>query len=68
MPVIKNALTRYRIIDRCIRNEYNPFPSKADLRAACEEELFGTTVGGNICDSTVEKDLFAMRKNAWMLT
>jgi len=61
MPVIKNALTRYRVIDKHLRNEYNPFPSKADLRAACEEELFGTTVGGNICDSTVEKDLFAMR-------
>jgi predicted DNA-binding transcriptional regulator YafY len=61
MPVIKNALARYRVIDRNLRNEYNPFPSKAALRAACEEELFGTTLGGNICDSTVEKDLFAMR-------
>jgi len=61
MPVIKNALTRYRVIDKCLRNEYNPFPSKGDLRAACEEELFGTTIGDNICDSTVEKDLFAMR-------
>lgn len=61
MPVIKNALTRYRVIDKCLRNEFNPFPSKGDLRAACEEELFGTTIGTNICDSTVEKDLFAMR-------
>ena len=61
MPVIKNALARYRVIDRSLRNEYSPFPSKAALRSACEEELFGTTLGGNICDSTIEKDLFAMR-------
>ena len=61
MPVIKNALARYRVIDRSLRNEYNPYPSKEALRSACEEELFGTTLGGNICDSTVEKDLFAMR-------
>ncbi len=61
MPVIKNALARYRVIDRSLRNEYRPFPSKAALRSACEEELFGTTLGGNICDSTIEKDLFAMR-------
>ena len=61
MPVIKNALARYRVIDRSLRNKYNPFPSKATLRSACEEELFGTTLGVNICDSTIEKDLFAMR-------
>lgn len=61
MPVIKNALLRYRVIDRCLRNQYAPFPSKQDLREACEEELYGSTIGDNICDSTVEKDLFAMR-------
>ncbi len=61
MPVIKNALLRYRVIDRCIRNAYQPYPSKADLRAACEEELYGSSMGDNICDSTIEKDLFAMR-------
>lgn len=62
MPHIKNALIRYRIIDRCIRNKYNPFPSKQDLREACEEELYGSTGGGHICDSTIEKDMFAMRE------
>lgn len=61
MSQIKNAQIRYRIIDRCIRNDYQPFPSKAQLRQACEEALYGTTVGENICDSTIEKDLFAMR-------
>ncbi len=61
MPHIKNALIRYRIIDRCIRNKYKPFPSKRDLREACEDELFGSVDGAHICDSTIEKDMFAMR-------
>lgn len=60
MPHIKNALIRYRIIDRSLRNKYRPFPSKRDLREMCEEALFGSE-GENICDSTIEKDLFAMR-------
>ncbi|MBG15561.1 MAG: hypothetical protein CL853_04325 [Crocinitomicaceae bacterium] len=62
MPAIKNALLRYRVIDKSIRNEYNPYPSKEDLRQACEEELYGSSDGSNICDSTIEKDLFAMRQ------
>ncbi len=61
MPHIKNALIRYRIIDRSLRNNYRPFPSKKDLRELCEEALFGSIEGENICDSTIEKDLFAMR-------
>jgi predicted DNA-binding transcriptional regulator YafY len=61
MPHIKNALIRFRIIDRCIRNKYKPFPSKRELREACEENLFGSNYGVHICDSTIEKDLFNMR-------
>lgn len=61
MPQIKNALFRYRIIDSCLRNKFKPFPTKDDLREACEESLFGDVVGKNICNSTIEKDLFAMR-------
>lgn len=61
MPVSKNVLLRHRIIDRLIRNEQRPFPTKSDLRRACEEELYGSDAGQNICDSTIEKDLFAMR-------
>jgi len=60
MPHIKNALIRYRIIDRMLRNKYKPYPSKQQLREACEEELFGSQ-GANICDSTIEKDMFAMK-------
>ncbi|MFA7274858.1 MAG: WYL domain-containing protein [Crocinitomicaceae bacterium] len=61
MSQIKNAQIRYRIIDRCIRNKYRPNPTKRDLRDACEESLYGSIDGNNICDSTIEKDLFAMR-------
>jgi len=61
MPHIKNALIRYRIIDKCLRNTYKQYPSKEVLRKACEESLFGSDDGANICDSTIEKDLFAMR-------
>jgi predicted DNA-binding transcriptional regulator YafY len=60
MPHIKNALIRYRIIDRMLRNKYKPYPSKQQLREACEEELFGSQ-GANICDSTIEKDMFTMK-------
>ena len=60
MPHIKNALIRYRIIDRMLRNKYKPYPSKQQLREVCEEELFGSQ-GANICDSTIEKDMFAMK-------
>ena len=61
MPHIKNALIRYRIIDNSIRNKYKPFPSKMELREACEESLYGSIDGLHICDSTIEKDMFAMK-------
>lgn len=60
MPANKYALLRYRIIDRLIKNKYQPFPNKEDLREACEEELYGS-VGDRISNSTIEKDLYAMR-------
>lgn len=61
MIASKNAILRYRIIDRCIRSTAFPYPSKSELREACEEELYGSKNGSHICDSTIEKDLFAMR-------
>ncbi len=61
MPHIKNAQIRYRVIDRCIRNAYKPFPNKEELRKACEDALYGSDEGLNISDSTIEKDLFVMR-------
>ena len=61
MPANKYALLRYRIIDRLISNKYNPYPSKEDLRQACEDALYGSQ-GTNISISTIEKDLKAMRE------
>jgi predicted DNA-binding transcriptional regulator YafY len=61
MPRVKNALLRYRVIDKCLRNKYKPYPSKQDLRHACEDLLFGSSLGEHISDSTIEKDLYAMR-------
>ncbi|MBT3646652.1 MAG: WYL domain-containing protein [Flavobacteriales bacterium] len=60
MPANKYALLRYRIIDRCIRNPRNPFPSKEDLRYSCEEALYGSD-GEHISMSTIDKDIWAMR-------
>lgn len=62
MPSIKNAHIRYRIIDRCLRNKYRPFPSIEDLRSTCEDALFGSDNGSHISKSTIEKDLFNMRE------
>lgn len=61
MPHIKNALLRFRIIDRCLRNSFKPFPTKQMLREACEEELFGSIHGVHICNSTIEKDMQVMK-------
>jgi len=60
MPANKYALIRYRTIDRCLRNDARPFPSKEELRMACEEALYGSD-GDRISTSTIEKDLNAMR-------
>ena len=63
MPSNKYALFRYRIIDKLISNKYKPYPSKEDLRNACEDELYG--IGSErIFDSTIEKDLWAMRNES----
>lgn len=63
MPVNKYALLRYRIIDRKIGSKYQPFPSKEDLRQACEDELYGSNEG-KISLSTIDKDLYAMRNES----
>lgn len=60
MPANKYALLRYRIIDRCLTNSAKMYPSKEELRLACEEALYGTD-GDRISESTIEKDLWAMR-------
>lgn len=60
MPQNKFALLRYRIIDRCIRNKYKPYPSREDLRAACEEELYGS-FAQRVSLNTIDKDIAALK-------
>jgi predicted DNA-binding transcriptional regulator YafY len=63
MPVNKFALIRYRVIDRCLLSRSHPFPTKEDLRRACEEALYGSA-DERISISTIEKDLWAMRNES----
>lgn len=60
MPANKYALIRYRVIDELLSNKGRPFPSKEELRSACEEALYGGDVG-RVSISTIEKDIYAMR-------
>lgn len=62
MPKVKNALLRHRIIDKAIRNKYKPYPTKDDLKEACEKALYGENVRGGVSISTIEKDLQNMRE------
>ncbi|MEI7595042.1 MAG: WYL domain-containing protein [Bacteroidota bacterium] len=56
MPANKNALMRYRAIDRCISNKHKPFPSMQGLIDACKEALYE-----KISESAIQKDLKAMK-------
>jgi len=60
MPANKYALLRYRIIDRCLTNKGRPYPTREDLRQACEDALFGSG-GDAISLSTIDKDIWAMK-------
>ncbi len=60
MPANKYALLRYRIIDRCLTNKGKRFPTREDLRQACEDALFGSG-GDAISLSTIDKDIWAMK-------
>src|SRR5687768_1792898 len=60
MPANKYALLRYRVIDRCLRNKGRLYPTREDLRQACEEALFGAG-GDAISLSTIDKDIWAMK-------
>jgi len=60
MPANKYALLRYRIIDRCLTNKGKPYPTREDLRQACEDALYGSG-GDAISLSTIDKDIYAMK-------
>ena len=63
MPVNKNALIRYKTIDRCLRNKYRKW-TLDDLVDACSDALYdmeGITNG--VSTPTVQGDLHIMRSD-----
>ncbi len=64
MSLHKHALIRYRIVDSMLRNRFKPYPTIEEIRAKCEDSLFGSDWGEHISISTIEKDFRAMRTDA----
>lgn len=63
MPVNKNALIRYKTLDRCLRNKYRRW-TLDDLVEACSDALYemeGITSGVSV--RTVQADLQVMRSD-----
>ena len=63
MPVNKNALIRYKTIDRCLRNKYRRW-TLDDLIEACSDALYemeGITRGVSV--RTVQADIQVMRSD-----
>ena len=63
MPANKNALIRYRTIDRCLRNRYRRW-TLDDLVDACSDALYdmeGITKG--VCTRSVQMDIQIMRSD-----
>lgn len=61
MPANKYALLRYRIIDECLTTKGNRYRTIEELRKACEMHLYGSD-SGRVSQSTIEKDLRAMKE------
>lgn len=63
MPANKNALIRYKTIDRCLRNRYRRW-TLDDLVDACSDALYdmeGITKG--VCTRSVQMDIQIMRSD-----
>lgn len=63
MPINKNALLRYKTIDRCLRNRYRRW-TLDDLVEACSDALYemeGITRGVSV--RTVQADIQIMRSD-----
>lgn len=59
MPANKDALTRYRVIDKCLNDKWRKYPTLEDLADACSRALRTT-----ISTSTIEKDISSMKRPA----
>jgi predicted DNA-binding transcriptional regulator YafY len=61
MPTTKNALLRYKIIDKCMRNTGRSY-SFGDIKSTIEEELGDINPDwGSVSDRTLRKDIEFMR-------
>lgn len=56
MPVTKNALLRYRIIDGCLTNKQRKYPTINNIVDRIQEQL-----GTSVSESLINKDLHEMR-------
>jgi predicted DNA-binding transcriptional regulator YafY len=56
MPVNKNALLRYRIIDGCLTHKQRKYPTMAYLIEKIEEQL-----GTSVSESSINKDIQQMK-------
>lgn len=56
MPYNKDAYTRYKMIDACIRRKTKPAPKLADLMEYVSDKL-----GRQVSESSIQKDIYAMR-------
>jgi len=61
VPANKYALLRYRIIDECLTTKGRRYRTIEELRKACELHLYGGD-SGRVSQSTIEKDLRAMKE------
>ena len=63
MPVNKNALIRYKTIDRCLRNKYRRWTLE-DLVEACSDALYEMEgITGGVSVRTVQADIQVMRSD-----
>ncbi len=63
MPVNKNALIRYKTIDRCLRNRYRRW-TLDDLVEACSDALYELEgIDNGVSVRTVQGDLQVMRSD-----
>ena len=62
MPVNKNALIRYKTIDKCLRNRYRRW-TLDDLVEACSDTLYEMEGIPSVSVRTIQADLQVMRSN-----
>ena len=63
MPANKNALIRYKTIDRCLRNRYRRWTIDDLVDACCDALLDMEGIQKGVCARTVQMDIQIMRSD-----